>query len=98
MSTRDEYVEKLKIKLDQWNAGVDELKARANQETVQMNQSFQELDAQLKQKGDQAQAKLNELRQSSGDAWRVLNPERTRCGTILSTVSKKPGSRFQIPI
>lgn len=69
MSTRDEYVAKWQAKLDEWNADIDLLEAKARQVKAQMTQDHHERLAALKSKRDQAAEKLKEVQAASDAAW-----------------------------
>ena len=72
MATRDEYVAQMKVKLDEWNAQIDELEAKARQARAQAAHKHQERIAELKRKRDQAQGKLKEIQAASEGAWEGL--------------------------
>lgn len=69
MSTRDAYVQKMKAALDEWNAELSRLeaKAAAAQADARIKYSAQ-LDALRKQR-DEGRAKLRELEAASDAAW-----------------------------
>ena len=72
MNTREEYVEKAKAKLDEWNAEIDKLRAQADQASA---------DAEIKWRGDLktlelqrdvVKKKLEALQSSNERAWEDL--------------------------
>lgn len=72
MTTRNEFIAQLKAKLDEWNAEIDELEAKARKKHAQATQAFNERYAELRVKRDEASTRLNELRSSADDAWQNL--------------------------
>ncbi len=69
MSKRDEYVEKLKVQLDEWNAEVRrwETKAKGTQADVRIEYEKQ-LEAFRRQR-DQAMEQMRQVQAAAGDAW-----------------------------
>jgi uncharacterized coiled-coil DUF342 family protein len=72
MSTKDEYVAKMKAKLDEWNAQLDELAAKARQVEAQMRPKYEAQIAELTRKRDAAREKLNDLAGATEDTWQTL--------------------------
>ena len=69
MNKRDEYVEKLKSQLDQWNAEVSKYEAKAREAQVGMRA---EMDRQLesyRSHRDHAMEQLRQVQSASGEAW-----------------------------
>jgi chromosome segregation ATPase len=72
MTTRNEYVENMKARLDQWNKEIAEWEAKARVARTDMQIEYEmRLDA-LRQQRDEAAEKLDELQKSAGEAWRDL--------------------------
>lgn len=69
MDTRDAVVAKLKAQLDEWNLELDQLEARANKAQTNRLVAYNEHLATLKQYRDDAQQRLGQLEQASGNAW-----------------------------
>ncbi|MBT1074009.1 coiled coil domain-containing protein [Geobacter grbiciae] len=72
MSTRDEFVKKLHVKLEEWNADIDKLSAKASEVKVELRQDYAEQLEALKAKQAVARQKLEELQKSGGSAWEDL--------------------------
>lgn len=75
MSTRDEYIEKMKQQLDALNAQLKELEARG--ETVQKEflENHQEQIAQVREHYLSAMAKLDEFKTASEEKWDAMVAE-----------------------
>lgn len=69
MTTRHEYIEKLKVKLDEWDADIDELEARAEKTTVELKFEFEDQLKSLRLQRDIARLKLSEIMDASEEAW-----------------------------
>ncbi|HTC21856.1 MAG TPA: hypothetical protein VK859_13455 [bacterium] len=69
---RDAYVEKFKVKLDEWNSEIDELQAKANGAHQEVLVSLNKQIAVLKEKRDDLKGRMEELRKRGDDAWEDL--------------------------
>jgi len=72
MTTRDEYVRKMHAKLDQMNNEIDRLLARSSEIEEAGRQDFARRMEDLRQRRDEARARLEGLRQSSESAWKDI--------------------------
>lgn len=72
MSKRDEFVAQMQAKLEEWNAEIDELEARARKQKAQATADYHARLAELKGKRDEAAEKLKEVQNASEDAWESL--------------------------
>lgn len=72
MESKRVYVEKMKTKLDEWDAEIDELIARAHRAKSRAEQEKIERVAALKTKALEARQRLDDIRDASGSAWQKL--------------------------
>ncbi|TMG75206.1 MAG: aminoacyltransferase, partial [Betaproteobacteria bacterium] len=72
MVNRDEYIEKLKAQLDQWNAETAKWEAQAKEAQAGMRAEFEKQLAAFRQRRDQAIEQLRKVQSASGDAWMEL--------------------------
>lgn len=79
MATRDEYVRKMHAKLDEMNAEIDRLIARSGEVEEAGRQEFGRRMEDLRQRRDEARARLESLGQSGESAW-----EDIKAGTELA--------------
>ena len=96
MNMRDEYVAKMKAKLDEWKAQIDELEAKARRAKAQAAQKHQERITELKGKRDEAQEKLEEIQGAGEDAWESLKSGAEQVWENVTTILQKartPSSR-----
>lgn len=72
MSTRDDYVRKMHVLLDKWNAEIDDLENRAELAEANLRDSYREQVAHLRARQQDAHAKLAAVRDASESAWEDL--------------------------
>ncbi len=91
---KDAYVEKLKAQLDEWNADLDKLEAKARGAKADAQIKHEEQLASLRQHRDQAKQKLNEIQLSAGGAWEHLKQGAEDAWTRLKDAVTKAKSQF----
>jgi len=69
MSKRDEYVDKLKGQLDQWNAEVAKWDAKAQNAQAGARAEYDKHLNELRRRRDQALEQMKRLQAATGDAW-----------------------------
>ncbi len=69
MTSRDEYLEKFKAKLDEWNADIDELEAKARDAQADVDAQYREQLARLREMRDEALDRYTEMQGAAVDAW-----------------------------
>jgi hypothetical protein len=95
MTTRNEYVENMKARLDQWNKEIAEWEAKARVARTDMQIEYEmRLDA-LRQQRDEAAVKLDELQKSAGEAWRDLAQGADDAWARMRDALEKASSHFK---
>ena len=69
MMNRDEYVQKLKAQLDQWNAEVAKWEARAKTAQDSMKTGYEQQLTLYRSRRDEGVAQLQRLQAASSQAW-----------------------------
>jgi multidrug resistance efflux pump len=69
MEKREEYQGKMESQLSEWGAEIDKLKARADKAAADARQGYYDQIEALRAKQASTQAKLQELKTASDDAW-----------------------------
>lgn len=95
MSSRDEYVRKLQGKLEEWNADIDALAARAGEVSAELQSQYTEQLAQLKVKQAAARMKIEELQHSGESAWQDLKAGLDLALTAIGEAVDSAKSRFK---
>lgn len=72
METKEAYRQKIEAQLKEWDAKVEELKARAERKKAESHIAFNRQMEELTQKRDRLKAKLVELEKAGEGAWRSL--------------------------
>jgi uncharacterized coiled-coil DUF342 family protein len=72
MTTRDEYVQKLKSQIDQWNAQARDWEAKARGAGSAMRAQYEKQLEQYRARRDAALAELRRLQGASADAWQEM--------------------------
>lgn len=95
MSKRSEYVEKMKVKLDEWNADIDKLEAQAKSAEAELKIEYREQLEALKQQRDEAKAKLQKLESASDEAWEDIKTGVETAWRSMSSALDSAISRFK---
>ena len=72
VDTKEAYLEKLKAKLDEWNAEIDKLKAKAAQSKADAKIEIEKRVGDLETQRQAVENKIQQLVQASGPAWEDL--------------------------
>jgi uncharacterized coiled-coil DUF342 family protein len=69
---RDAFVQKIKARIDEWNAEIDRLKARAEQAEADARIEYHDEIQELKNYRNDARKKLDKLQHAGEGAWEDL--------------------------
>jgi len=75
MATREEYVEKMKRQLDEWNGDIDKLEAKLAELTGPSREKLEPYLVKAREGRDAAVSKLAELKNSGEAGWDKLEAE-----------------------
>lgn len=75
MPNRDEYIAKMKLQLDELDAKMDKLEAKATEAKEDARAKYREEIAKLRQQSKLAKGKLEELKASGEDKWEAMVTE-----------------------
>ncbi len=95
MSNRDAYIKKMKAKLDEWNADIAKIEAKAESAEADMKIKYHQKIDELKQQRQEATAKLVELQGSSDEAWGDIKAGLESAWDSLGNAVKSALSRFK---
>ena len=92
---RDAYVQKLKAKLDEWNAEIDMLAAKADQAEADAKIEYYRRLEDLRAKRSELEGKIAELQQAGEGAWEDLKEGLENSWEILKTSFSRAKSEFE---
>ena len=94
-ASREDYIEKLKQKLDDWNTEIESLEAKAEQVAGSVKEQYHKQLEDAKLRRDELQDKLAELKHSSDAAWDDLKSGADLAWDALSSALKSAKSKFE---
>lgn len=95
MSNREAYEQKLRAKLDEWQAEIDKLRAKARGAEADARIEREKEAERLEAKREEMRHKLKELREASDDAWDDLRDGAERAWKSFSDSFEKARDRFK---
>lgn len=95
MSKRDEMIETLKTRLDEWNAEIDKLEARARQADADARSDYHRHIESLRSQRDTLRQRLEQLRTSSSAAWEDVLKGTESAAAALREGLDKARARFR---
>lgn len=94
MSNRDQYVAKMKAQLDQWNADIDKLEAKAKETEADVRIEHQEEIEAIKAQRDQLVDKLEEVENASEAAWEDIKTGAESAWNSLDNALQSAAEKF----
>ncbi len=95
MSMKEAYEKKLQAKLDEWDAEIDKLKAKADAAEADAQLDYHKQIQELQSMQAAANQKLDELKNAGDDAWEDLKIGIDSALDSLSSSIKLAASRFK---
>ena len=94
MTTRHEYIEKLKDMLDEFETELDEFEARAQKTRVDLKFELDDQISLLKARREVAKSKLSEIMDSGEEAWQDIKHGADEAWAALKQAMDKARSHF----
>ena len=94
MSEKSAYRQKLEARLDQWQAEIDKLQAKAVEAGADARVEYEDQVDSLRKQQDAAREKLKEFDEASGEAWKDLKQGIEKAWDDLSASVKKATDKF----
>jgi hypothetical protein len=95
MMNRDEYVQKLKSQLDQWNAESKKWEAKAKEAQATMKGEYEKQLKTLHSRRDEAMYQLKLLQGASTDAWQEMMKGADQAWKNMHEAFSKARSHFE---
>jgi uncharacterized coiled-coil DUF342 family protein len=92
---RNEYVQKLKGKIEEWNSDFDQLENKADEAKAEIRTKFQKEVQDLKTKRKELNEKIGVLRKSGEVAWEDVKVGADIAYQALGEALKSAKSRFK---
>ncbi len=92
---RDAYIQKLKAKLDEWNAEISILAAKAEQAGAEAKIEYHRQLDDLRAKRRELEGKISELQEAGESAWEDLKQGLENSWEILKISFTKAKSEFE---
>jgi chromosome segregation ATPase len=94
MSKRDEYVERLKAQLDEWNAEVAKWEAKAKGTQADVRIEYEKQLEAFRRQRDQAMEQMRQVQAAAADAWLDLARGADDAWAKAREAFEKARSRF----
>lgn len=95
MNNRDEYVQKMKTQLDQWNADIAKWEAKAQGAQADARVELDKRLEALKQQREQAMYQLKLLQGAAGEAWLEMMRGTDEAWARMREAFDKASSHFR---
>ncbi len=95
MANRDDYVEKLKARLDEWNAELTRWEARAKVVQTDVRIDYERRIETLRKQRDSAIDQMKRVQSAAGDAWLELARGADDAWEKMREAFEKARSHFQ---
>ena len=92
---REAYINKIKAKLDEWNAEIDTLEAKYRRKEADVRASYQARIDELKEKRGSAAQELERLQAAGKHAWEDLKDGMERAAKALGEAIHAAKSKFK---
>ncbi len=97
MKNREEYIDKLAAQLKEWSAKIDELEAKAHTVKEDAKTRYGEQIKELKEQRDTTVHKLQELKETSNEAWDIMKAGMETAWSDLKKAITEAKQKFQKP-
>ncbi len=95
MTNREEYVEKMKAQLDQWNAEIAKWEAKARESQVEARADFDKRIEVVRQQREEALYQLRLMQAAAGDAWMEMVRGTDEAWARMREAFDKASSHFR---
>ena len=95
MNSRDEYVQKMKAQLDQWNADIVKWEGKAQGIQAEARVEYDKRLEALRQQREQAMYQMKLLQAAAGEAWVDMMRGTDEAWARMREAVDKAGSHFR---
>jgi len=95
MSSREDYVEKMKAQLDQWNAEIGKWEAKARETQAEAKTDLDKRIEMVRQQREQAMYQMKLLQGAAGEAWLEMMRGTDEAWARMREAFDKASSHFR---
>jgi predicted nucleic acid-binding Zn-ribbon protein len=95
MTKRDEYVQKTKAQLDQWNAEIDKMQAKMREAEADSKIRYQKRLEEMRKRRDEATEQLIKMQKAGDQAWDDLRSGFEKSWEQIQSAFRDATSRFK---
>ena len=95
MSTREEYVQKMKAQLDQWNAEVAKWEEKTRAAQAEMKTEYEKQLEAYRSRRDEAMYQLHQVQVASAEAWMDMMKGADAAWKAMGEAFLKARSHFE---
>jgi uncharacterized coiled-coil DUF342 family protein len=95
MSGRDAFVNAMKARIDEWNADIDKIEAKAKQAAASAQSEYHEMLTELRKRRDEAVVKMKELQATNEEAWGDMRGGFEKAWTDLAGAFQSAMQRYR---
>ncbi len=95
MSSRDAYVEKLRVQIDEWNVEISRLEAEAEKTVREERMRYERHIRDLREMRRKAQLRLTEIQEAREDSWEELKEDVGNVWNTFKETLARTKSEFE---
>jgi hypothetical protein len=95
MEKRDEYVERMKAQLDQWNGEIAKWEAKADIAQTEARVEYEKRLVALREQREKAMYQMKLLQSAAGDAWTEMVRGTDQAWASMREAFEKASSHFR---
>lgn len=95
MSNKNAFEKKLEAQMQQWNAEIAKLKAKAQEQEADTQLAYYKKIEELRSLQDEANQRLISVKNASNDAWDDLREGTEKAWSNMSSALESATSRFK---
>lgn len=97
MGKKEEYIDKLSAELKTWSARIDEFAEKAEHEALEHKTKLLREIEEFKARRLEAQVKLRQIKETTGDAWEALVAGMDRAWADMKEAVRRIADKFKQP-
>jgi len=94
MSSREEYLAKIKTKIDEWDADIDRLEAKANEAQADAQAQYRKQLDHMREMRKEAMARYTEMQGAAADAWETMAQGTEKAWSAWLSAFEEARSKF----